>query len=414
MEKVKIVNHGVDTLVVNVHYVDRNGNPRKGEITDVLLEKLEDWKKQAQEASELVATDWTFQGVRLLMRPNGGGRGHWQWLLISSLFNLSISRGRWNGGIAQVRFASAYLWSSASLEEAVRTVHRFLELFFGMDLFLQVSEVHLCADVVGWDDITTLDYRQRFVSRSRQRPEHSEADWMIEPGEELKAEDFTFGLVRTGLSFSPKGTVSCVIYNKSREIKRTGKEWNEDKWLANDWEEGETVWRVEFRFEREALHEIKQGSVFHGIENVYDLSGKLAMLWAYAAGHVGGGSDGWPDGWLRYVLPGKDKSRSRWPVHPVWACVQGAFQQERETPEHFGEMVRKRRYEHNIRKGLEGIMGYATSIACWVGGEVADPHADLSVFLHWLALHGQEYLTEKDLSFGAEVQRKRIVQGVQE
>ncbi len=138
----------------------------------------------------------------------------------------------------------------------------------------------------------------------------------------------------------------------------------------------------------------------------------LPALWAYAAGHVEGGADGWPDGWLRYVVPGEDSKRSRWPVHPTWKLIQRAFQEECETPGQFGEIVRKRHYAHNIRKGLEGIIGYATSLACWVGGEIADPNADLSVFLHWLAIHGQEYLTERDLSFGAEVQRKRIRQGV--
>ena len=411
----KIVNYGVDTLVVNVYQVEESDKLRKGELRqlrDILTEQLETYKKQAQEANEPVPTEWTFQGVRLLVRPNGSGRGHWQWLLIASGFSMSISGGKWNGGIARVRFDSVYLWSGMSLEDAVKQVHCFLEQFFGCELFLQVSEVHLCVDLVGWDDILKLNYRECFVSRSRQRPEHCEADWTIEPGDEFKAQDFTFGLKRTGLMFSPKGTVSCVIYNKSREIKRSGKEWNEDKWLANDWEEGEEVWRVEFRFERDALHELKQGS-FHGIENVYDLPDKLVVLWAYAAGQVGGDANGKPDGWLRYVIPGTGKSRSRWKTHPVWECVQGAFQQEQNTPEKFGEIIRKRHYDHNIQKGLEGVMGYATSLASLIGGEFTDPNVDLSVFLHWLAIHGQKYLTEKDLSFGAEVQRKRLLKSVQ-
>ena len=414
MGNAKIVNHGVDTLVVNAYCVDRAGNPRQGELNDVLLDQLEEWKKGAQYAGEPVLTTWVFQGVHLLMRPNGAGRGHWQWLLISRLLTISISRGKWNGGIAQVRFSSEYLWSSSTLEEAIKQVHQFLKAQFGCDLFLQVSEVHLCADVAGWAEIRSLDHRRDFVSRARQRPVHETADWNFQPGENMEVKDFAYGLVRTSLSFAPKGTVSCLIYEKSREMKRSGKEWFEDKWLANGWEEGQAVWRVEFRFEREALHELCQGEAFHGLENVSDLPAILPVLWAYAAGHVGGGADGWPDGWLRYVVPGEDTSRSRWPVHPTWKLIQGAFQVRCETPGQFGEIVRKRHYEHNIRKGLEGIMGYATSIASWVGGEIAHPDADLSMFLHWLAIHGQEYLIEKDLSFGAEVQRKRIRQGVQD
>jgi hypothetical protein len=101
------------------------------------------------------------------------------------------------------------------------------------------------------------------------------------------------------------------------------------------------VWRVEFRFERETLHELQQAGVFHGIEDVYDLPGKLPVLWAYGAGQVGGGIDGLPDGWLRCVVPDQGKNRSRWPVHPVWAVIQGAFQGACETPERFGEVVRQ-------------------------------------------------------------------------
>lgn len=413
MGHVHIVNHGVDTLVLNVYYVDLAGYPRKGELQETLAEQLEEWKRGAQYAGEPVVTSWVFQGAHLLMRPNGAGRGHWQWLLTSPLLNVSISRGKWNGGIAQVRFSSEYLWSSSNLEESIKQVHQFLKAQFGCELFLQVSEVHLCADVAGWHEVRSLDHRRDFVSRARQRPVHETADWNFEPGEAMEVKDFAYGLVRTSLSFAPKGTLSCIIYEKTREMKRSGKEWFEDKWLANGWDGEQTVWRVEFRFERAALHELSEGERFHGLENAYDLPEMLAMLWVYAAGHVEGGSDGWPDGWLRYVVPGEDNKRSRWPVHPTWKLIQGAFQEACETPEQYGEIVRKRHYEHNIRKGLEGIMGYATSIASWVGGEIAHPDADLSMFLHWLAIHGQEYLTEKGWSFGEEVQRKRIRQGVQ-
>ncbi len=108
MSNAKIVNHGVDTLVVNAYCVDMAGNPRKGELHDSLARQLEEWKKGAQEVGEPVVTTWLFQGVHLLMRPNGAGRGHWQWLLTSHLLNINISRGKWNGGIAQIRFSSEY------------------------------------------------------------------------------------------------------------------------------------------------------------------------------------------------------------------------------------------------------------------------------------------------------------------
>ena len=66
--------------------------------------------------------------------------------------------------------------------------------------------------------------------------------------------------------------------------------------------------------------------IFHGIEDAYDLETRLPALWAYAVGHVGGGADNLPDGWLRYVVPTEDTNRSRWPVHPDWYVIQGAFE----------------------------------------------------------------------------------------
>ena len=47
------------------------------------------------------------------------------------------------------------------------------------------------------------------------------------------------------------------------------------------------VWRIEFKFSREALHEMKNGDEFHSIESAYDLVDRLEVLWVYAAGQVG-------------------------------------------------------------------------------------------------------------------------------
>src|SRR5215467_3371882 len=82
--------------------------------------------------------------------------------------------------------------------------------------------------------------------------------------------------------------------------------WFYDFWRRNGWDGESEVWRVEFRYRREALHEMGVPGVFEGIEDVYDLVERLEALWVYAAGHAAGGPDGLPDGWLRYVIPGSD------------------------------------------------------------------------------------------------------------
>ena len=106
-----------------------------------------------------------------------------------------------------------------------------------------------------------------------------------------------------------------------------------------------------------------------------------------------GAADGLPDGWLRYVTPTKDSNRARWPVHPAWVVVQGAFTQEDDG---LGPIVRVRKREKNIERGLASVIGYLSTLAAWVGGDLATPETDISLVLRWLYGAGLDYLEEKD------------------
>ncbi len=62
---------------------------------------------------------------------------------------------------------------------------------------------------------------------------------------------------------------------------------------------------------------------------------------------------------------------------------------------------------------MEAALGYGTSLSAWVGGDLADPGADISLFLHWFADAASQHMLEKDMDFSAEVIRKRIKLGLQ-
>jgi hypothetical protein len=412
MPEPRIVNYGVDTFVMNA-YLTQDGERVKCDIDLALAEQLEEWKKAAQAGSEPFPTSWTFNGAPLLMQPNGAGRGQWRWMLKTNDITLYISSGQWNG-IASVRCNASYLWSCSCLLEAIYTVDEFLQTIFHVPLFLQPSSVDLCVDVANWHDVTALDRRRNFVSRSRKRATYQESD--ISLHSDMQLADYSYGLKETGFDFSQRGAMSATIYDKLREIKRSGKEWFADLWHHRagwDLEREPSVWRVEMKFKRSVLREIKQGTVFHGIENAYDLPELLPVLWAYAVGHIEGGADGLPDGWLRCVVPTDDKNRARWPTHPVWKKVQTAFLEPiDEVPPHFGKIIRQRREERNIKKGLQAMLGYGTSLSAWVGGDLAQPETDFSLFLHWLADEGSKLLDVEDRDFSAEVQRKRLLLGL--
>jgi len=413
MEKVRVVGCGIDTLVVNVYHTDRSSKPTKRELKESLRLQLEDWKRSAQEVKEPVATSHTFNGLTLLMQPNGAAHGQFPWMLKTRDITFYVSTGSWNG-IGSVRLSSEFLWSSQGTLHAVAQVQELVDAFFQDEMYLQASAIDLCADIAGWEEIGKLDKKHDFVSRSFKRRGHAEADW----GYDGDSGDYSYGLQETGLDFSRGGPLSLTIYDKSREVKKSGKGWFAELWRLHGWsEEDGHVWRVELKYKREALHELQQEvdgeEVFHGIEDVYILLDYLPLLWAYGVGSVEESVDSLP-GWLRCVVPGNDKKRTRWPTHPGWKVVQGAFSGSGERPVQFGKVVRKRHRDDNIDRMLEAVVGYASSLAVYLGSQYGDEMTDLSMVLHWIAQAGPEYLERIERDFAKEVERKRVQFGVRE
>ncbi|TMC15500.1 MAG: hypothetical protein E6J34_22125, partial [Chloroflexi bacterium] len=118
MAALKVVNRGVDTLVVNVYHTDETGLSRqKRELEETLHAQLEEYKRAAQAVGEAVATSFVFNGLVMLMQPNGALHGQFPWMLKTKDITLYISTGSWNG-IGAVRFNSDFLWSSEGLVNA--------------------------------------------------------------------------------------------------------------------------------------------------------------------------------------------------------------------------------------------------------------------------------------------------------
>src|SRR2546430_735476 len=64
-----------------------------------------------------------------------------------------------------------------------------------------------------------------------------------------------------------------------------------------------------------------------------------------------------------------------------------------------GPIVRVRKREKNIERGLASVIGYLSTLAAWVGGDLATPEADISLVLRWLYGAGLDYLDEKERDF---------------
>lgn len=110
MSEVTIVGRGIDTLVLNVCYANKQFQPIKQELDADLQEELSALQAEAHINESAVVTEWAFKGFNLFMQPKGS-RGQWRWILTCPLVNLAVSRGRLSPIIAQVRLSSEYLWS---------------------------------------------------------------------------------------------------------------------------------------------------------------------------------------------------------------------------------------------------------------------------------------------------------------
>ena len=82
-----------------------------------------------------------------------GSSGQWCWILTCPLVSVAILRGRLSSIIAQVRLSSEYLGTCEYVAQAIVDAAVFLYDLFGDYLWLQVSQVDLCANVVEWDVI---------------------------------------------------------------------------------------------------------------------------------------------------------------------------------------------------------------------------------------------------------------------
>src|SRR5262249_27354520 len=155
VQAVQVVAANVDTALYNIKLPD-------------LPEELDALKAASQEADDDLPTRWTFAGETLSLKAHGAGR-QWRWILHCPSLHLDVGPGKLNGIVGKARLSSAFLWEHGP-GLALATLYTFLVGFFGAGFALQVSELHLCCDVAGWD--LTLADAGAFVSRARTRQSH--------------------------------------------------------------------------------------------------------------------------------------------------------------------------------------------------------------------------------------------------
>jgi hypothetical protein len=367
-----IVADNIDTLILNVKL--------RQEFPLDLAQQLDVLKEASQDAEEDLVTDYTFAGERLFIKPHGAGK-QWRWILHSPSLHLDVGLGKHTQIVAKARLSAAYLWAT-EIGDALTQLYAFLTGLLGSEPFLQVSEAHLCVDIADWE-LAVAD-AAAFVTRGHRR------------GLRLEDEDETPGELQVNfngrrcgtLDFSKGAPHSCCIYDKTKEITVSRKDWMQEVWRCNGWDGESRVTRVEFRYKRECLREM-------GVEEAYAFLDQLPSLWAYSTKQ-----------WLRHTTPTSDRNKARWPTSPLWEAVQQAT--------FFGDgvpAVRERKTAGDLLLICQMLAGCSTTASALL--TTALPLQDdgthfLIWFMHWL----EGYLEQKGVSYIEITEAKRLKLGV--
>jgi hypothetical protein len=382
---VQVVNVGIDTIKVNVKYLDEQGKPAKVQAFPAWLEeRLQAWQEQAREENKLLPTAMTFDDARLLMRPNGANV--WKYIVTNDSVQLQMVPRLTLPALARLTFYSPYLWKQTSPQEAVDEVHAFCMDVFGPNVMLQAAQIDLCVDVVGLTIPT--NWRMVFVGRARSKEdiEASQKDQSHYRGSKLET-----------VLFSGHGRpMSAKLYDKIAEIKQHSpdKTWFFDLWKRGGWNGTDRVWRVEFSLEREGLHEMD-------LEDIYDALRNLKRIWAYCTQE-----------WLRLVVPANTKNRTRWPTSRAWRDIQHAFDDYGcKLAEALGPLVRERKREVNLDRGVAAIAGYATTFGAWWEQEGGEAFTDQEALLDVVVERVKERWQKQELSLVDVIEEKKFLYG---
>jgi hypothetical protein len=400
---------GIDTWILNWQVEES--------LPARLRRDLDAYQEQAREAEAEVETRWRYDGVPLQMyrwgtRAESGGGVSWSYVLVNPSVRLVIRKSPLGGIIAQARLGSACLWRLSprrALDELDALVRRMWGKAKG---HWQVSQVHLAHDLANAP--IHEEWRDRFVSRSRSRavfaaaqseiaallrvvqghgaedddeellafgidwdepfamddalygldpfaPPHEEDQEETDPLEEEVTDRAVtvhgWGRRLSGMTFSPGGAISVVLYRKDWEQRRRGKAFMQPLWEAVGWQSEEPVTRCEVRLRREALRTLRLPEVLERrvLDDPWQLLEHVPALFATVVGQP---EEACPDAvnvaWLRLVVPDETvANHARWKTDPVWRIVQSPTFSTAPAP---ARRLIRRREHTRCAEQLDGIL----------------------------------------------------------
>ena len=270
----KLLRFGIDSL-----YLSYQGN-----IYPEISDRLAHLKQLAQHPDDDQRALAQYAIAGHIFEVKDKGSSVFPFVLEDGAFRISLSRSGKSVPMAYVKISSRYLSSTTPKAAEIHLRIILSELGILKDS-AHVSRVDLFADFVSNENMESWK-REAWVTRAKKITAYA------------ISEEFTGWTIGLG------GMMACRFYNKLLEIIESGRTDLIPLWEAAGRKINEPVWRVELQFRREVLSQ-------HGLIGLDDVLANLNGLWSYATTQ-----------WLRLTLPNKeDKTRSRWPVHPLWGYL---------------------------------------------------------------------------------------------
>ncbi len=255
-----------------------------GMLADSVKNKLDSLKKIAQSEVEADQVSAQYPIDEHIFEVKDKGSGVFPYILRDNAYRISLSRPSSSSVPMAYVQVSSHMLAAYTPQQTETRLRSILEQMGDIEE-VRVSRVDLFVDFVCAVNMESWT-RHAWVTRAHD------------------IQSFSIKGRFSGWSIGVKGVLSARLYDKTLEIETSGKEYLKGLWREAGWDGEQPVWRLEFEFKREVVTQ-------KGLSSLNDVMGHLDGLWGYATGE-----------WLRLTLPnGEDATRSRWPVHPLWACL---------------------------------------------------------------------------------------------
>lgn len=272
--EVKFLRFGVDSLYLSY----------QGELYPDVNEKLKALKAIAQaEHPQEQAMAQCAVGEHLF-EVKDKGSSFFNYVLEDNAFRIQLSRPGKAVPMAYVKLSSEYL-THKTPEDAESALYAVLSQLGRIDGAANVSRIDLFCD---------------FTSQQNMEAWNRSA-WVTHAG---SVNAYSVDNQFTGWSIGLGGVIAGRLYNKLLEIIKSNKGYLIPLWAQAGWSPEDPVWRLEFEFKRQFLTQ-------KGLVKLSEVLANLNGLWSYATTE-----------WLKLTIPNPDdETRSRWPVHPMWASL---------------------------------------------------------------------------------------------